>query len=156
MLPIRTILHPTDFSDCSEYAMRLARSLANDYGARLVAVHVAPTEIIDARLIGGPYDPTRRLLGLEARLREIFEQDYDTQAEVRVLEGDPAEAILREAEEVRADLIVMGRSGRSGLGRLLLGSVVEAVMRQAHCPVLTVRGPVEIAAQSASPVSAQA
>lgn len=157
MLPIRTILHPTDFSDCSEYARRLARSLAEDYGARLVVVHVAPEEIVDPRLLGGPYDPKPRLLDLEARLREVFEQDYGTHAEVRVLEGNPAEAILREAEEVHAHLIVMGTSGRSGLGRLLMGSVVEEVMRRAHCPVLTVREPVEIAgAHPLSPAVARA
>jgi nucleotide-binding universal stress UspA family protein len=83
---------------------------------------------------------------LEAQLRETFERDRDTDAEVHVTEGDPDSETLRLADEVHADLIVMGTTGRSGLGRLLLGSVAEEVMRKARCPVLTVKGPAEIAA----------
>jgi nucleotide-binding universal stress UspA family protein len=60
MLPILTILHPTDFSDCSEYARQLAASLARDYGARLVVVHVAPVEIDYSGLIGGTCTHWRR------------------------------------------------------------------------------------------------
>jgi nucleotide-binding universal stress UspA family protein len=56
-------------------------------------------------------------------------------------EGDPAAEILRLAQEARVDLIVMGMHGRTGLGRLLMGSVAERVVRQAPCPVLTVKVP---------------
>jgi hypothetical protein len=55
-------------------------------------------------------------------------------------EGDPAEEVLRAADDVGCDLIVLGSHGRSGLGRLLCGSVAEAVMRRAPCPVLVVKG----------------
>jgi universal stress protein A len=58
-----------------------------------------------------------------------------------VAEGDPAEMILRVAEEVHADLIVMGTHGRTGLSRLLMGSVAEQVVRRAPCPVLTMKAP---------------
>jgi nucleotide-binding universal stress UspA family protein len=136
MLPIRTILHPTDFSDCSEYARQLARSLARDYGARIVVVHVPQREIVHPGLIGGPGEAKPFLDEVEARLRESFEKDLDTRAEIVVREGEPASTILWLADEVHADLIVMGTTGRSGLGRLLLGSVAEEVMRRAHCPVL--------------------
>jgi nucleotide-binding universal stress UspA family protein len=146
MFQIRTILHPTDFSDCSEYARQVARSLSRDYGARLVVVHVAPSEIVHAGLIGGPVESKPLLEGMEAQLRDVFGEDLDTDAEVHVKEGDPASAILQMADEVHADLIVMGTNGRSGLGRLLLGSVAEAVMHRARCPVLTVRCPAEILA----------
>jgi hypothetical protein len=61
--------------------------------------------------------------------------------ERRVEEGDAVEAILRVAQEVRADLLVMGTHGRTGLGRLLMGSVAEQVVRKAACPVLTVKAP---------------
>ena len=59
----------------------------------------------------------------------------------RVRDGDAAEEILREAEEAKANLIVIGTHGRTGLGRLLMGSVAEAVLRRARCPVLTVKSP---------------
>ena len=62
----------------------------------------------------------------------------------RLLEGDPATAIVEAAEETGADLVVMGTSGRTGLTRLLMGSVAEEVLRHAPCPVLTVRGPVPV------------
>jgi nucleotide-binding universal stress UspA family protein len=153
MLAIRTILHPTDFSDCSEYARRVALSLSRDHGARLVVVHVAPSEIVYSGLIGGADDARPHLHALEAKLREAFETDRDTDAEVHVTEGDPASEILHLADEVPADLIVMGTTGRSGIGRLLLGSVAEAVMRKARCPVLTVRGPAEIAAPQVPPLA---
>jgi nucleotide-binding universal stress UspA family protein len=54
-------------------------------------------------------------------------------------EGEAATAILREAERVRADLIVMGTHGRSGLPHMLVGSVTEKIVRAASCPVLTIR-----------------
>lgn len=146
MLAIRTILHPTDFSASAEYARRMALSLSRDYGARLVVLHVAQSEIVHGGLIGGPDERKSHLEALESQLRDIFGEDFDTQAEFHVKEGEPAAAILHMTEEVHADLIVMGTTGRSGLGRLLLGSVVEEVMRKARCPILTVRSPSEILA----------
>jgi nucleotide-binding universal stress UspA family protein len=61
-------------------------------------------------------------------------------AAIRVEAGEPSDGILEAARAVRADLIVMGTHGRTGIARLLLGSVAEAVLRRATCPVLTVRG----------------
>jgi hypothetical protein len=58
-----------------------------------------------------------------------------------LLVGDPASAILRVTQELPADLIVMGTHGRTGLGRLLMGSVAEQVVRKAPCPVVTVKTP---------------
>jgi nucleotide-binding universal stress UspA family protein len=55
--------------------------------------------------------------------------------------GDPAAEILRVAQAVKADLIVLGTHGRTGLGRLLMGSVAEQVVRRAPCPVVTVKAP---------------
>jgi len=154
---IRTILHATDFSDCSEYARRVACSLTRDLGARLIVIHVAPDEIVHAGLIGGPDDVKLHLEELQERLREIFQENLDTHAEVRVREGEPASVILQLAEEVHADLIVMGTMGRSGFGRFLLGSVAEAVMHRAKCPVLTVRCPIKISSpQTPSMAGAEA
>ena len=61
--------------------------------------------------------------------------------DTRVHEGDPATQIVRVAQETRCDLIVLGTHGRTGLGRLLMGSVAEQVLRKAPCPVLTVKTP---------------
>jgi universal stress protein A len=160
MLPIQTILHPTDFSERSGYAFQLACALARDYGARLVVLHVAtPPTIVYGE---GVLPPDPQLLSQEAKeqLNQLEVPDSNVRAERRYEEGDPATTILRAAQEIHADLIVMGTHGRTGLGRLLMGSVAEQVVRKAPCPVLTVktplpeaapalRGPAEEAAQGA-------
>jgi nucleotide-binding universal stress UspA family protein len=65
----------------------------------------------------------------------------DVRAEHRLAEGDAAAEIVRVADEIKADLVVMGTHGRTGLGRLLMGSVAEQVVRKAPCPVLTLTTP---------------
>jgi nucleotide-binding universal stress UspA family protein len=80
---------------------------------------------------------------LRTRLRGL-KVDPTARVEYRVEEGHPAETILAVAQEVRADLIVMGTHGRSGARRLLMGSVAEAVSRRAACPVVTVRSSVPV------------
>jgi len=85
-------------------------------------------------------------------LMESFQSQLERAVLLEEEDGDAAEEILRVAEEVRCDLIVMGTHGRSGLGRLLMGSVAEQVMRKARCPVLTVKCPA--APQSAGPSTA--
>jgi nucleotide-binding universal stress UspA family protein len=179
MLSIRTILHPTDFSECSEAAFRVACSLARTYGARLLVLHVAPmTTVYGGTMAGVPTDPKIYQHALEERLREIqiparaeveFRSHVDggeeeeplrpgvaTGPEVlvehRLREGDAAQEILRTAGEVGCDLIVMGTHGRTALGRVLMGSVAEAVMRRADCLVLTIRSPAREA--SLSPTAA--
>jgi len=91
----------------------------------------------------------------EAELEQLQLPD-DIRAERRFARGDPAEQILRVANEIHADLIVMGTHGRTGLERLLMGSVAEQVLRQAPCPVLTVRNPSaeEIASPSEANIGA--
>jgi hypothetical protein len=74
-------------------------------------------------------------------LRQIVPPVSDVAYEHKMLTGTPAEGIVRFAEEVQADFIVMGTHGRTGLFRVLMGSVAEAVVRKAPCPVLTVRQP---------------
>ena len=133
MLPIRTILQPTDFSDRSEHAFRLAWSLARDHGARLVLLHVVvPTE-----------DPWMQPDRNEVRkqLNELPAPGAEVRVERQLTEGIPATEILRVAAETHSDLIVMGTHGRTGLSRTLMGSVAEQVVRRASCPVLTVKTP---------------
>jgi nucleotide-binding universal stress UspA family protein len=79
---------------------------------------------------------------LKAQLRAIAAVDPDVRIEGRFAEGQVARAILDVAKESACDVIVMGTHGRTGLGRLLMGSVAEQVVRHAACPVLTVKTPV--------------
>jgi nucleotide-binding universal stress UspA family protein len=143
MLAIRTILHPTDFSQTSKYAFRLACSLARDHGARLVVLHVAPPPQM-VSYEGIPLEPS--MSGsyqdeLQDKLRQIRAPDPGVSIETRLEEGFAAPEIVRVAQETPCDLIVMGTHGRTGLGRLLMGSVAEQVLRKALCPVLTVKAP---------------
>ncbi len=150
--PIRIILHPTDFSRRSEPALELAASLARDRGARLIIVHVAPDPACADGPPSGPDDPRtcrRRLRDIRARQNQ---RGLAAPVEVALRHGDPAGAILRAADEFGADLIVMGTHGRTGLRRLLMGSVAEGVLHGARCPVLTVKAPFPTAVPSSPQV----
>jgi nucleotide-binding universal stress UspA family protein len=140
MLPIRTVLHPTDFSEHSDHAFRFACSVARDYGARLVLVHVVPPPLVHGEVVARR-QPDGYHEQLARELDRLQPRDPETPVERLLKDGDPAAVILRVAEEVPCDLIVMGTHGRTGLGRLLMGSVAEQVVRRAPCPVLTVKLP---------------
>jgi nucleotide-binding universal stress UspA family protein len=155
MLPIRTILHPTDFSAPSANAFEVACALARDYGARLILLHVRPPDVIYGDGYVLPPDPGPIRRELLAMLNGIRPADPALRVERVLEEGDPAEGIVEKARQVPCDLIVMGTHGRTGVGRLLMGSVAEAVLRRAPCPVLTVKGlPVPI--KQAEPYTAGA
>jgi universal stress protein A len=140
MVPIHTILHPTDFTEHSNYAFQMACALAQDYSAKLVVLHVYPTPVYPV-FEGGAFPvsmeiPRRKLM---EDLEELQPPNPATFVERVLLEGDPASEILRAANSYNCDLIVMGTHGRGGLSRLVMGSVAEVVSRKAECPVLTVR-----------------
>ncbi len=141
MLAIKTILHPTDFSDRSEHAFKLACALARDYGARLVILYVEHATIIAYG--EGVVPPNPELLAEEMKesLDRLTVPDPIIRVERRLEEGEPVTEILRVARESAADLIVMGTHGRTGLARLLMGSVADQVVRRAPCPVVTVKMP---------------
>jgi nucleotide-binding universal stress UspA family protein len=141
MLHIKTILHPTDFSANSEPAFRLACSLARDYGARLIVLHVAapPVVFYTPEMFPAPVEDTRE--SVRERLLLMKPRSPETPVEHRLSEGEAPGEILRAARETKCDVIVMGTHGRTGLGRLLLGSVAEQVLRRAPCPVVTVKKP---------------
>jgi nucleotide-binding universal stress UspA family protein len=143
MLPLHTILHPTDFSEPSDFAFELACALARDYGARLLILHVVPPPLFHGEVVD-----RRAETGFTKGIRELLERRRPTDATVPVEhvldDGDPAGVTVHLAQERRCDLIVMGTHGRTGLGRLLMGSVAERVMRAAPCPVITVRTPLHM------------
>jgi len=139
MLPLATILHPTDFSEHSEFAFRLACALARDYNARLILLHVLPPPIVI--YAGGPIpaEPWPSIEEVKEKLRQLAKQAHRVRVESTVMEGDAVDMILRAAEETNSDVIVMGTHGRAALVRLLMGSVAESVLRKARCPVLSVK-----------------
>jgi nucleotide-binding universal stress UspA family protein len=148
MLPVRVILHPTDFSESSGCAFRLACSLARDYGARLVVIHVMPTVAVAVPFVTIPAEPLDVREQLLEQLANVQSRDPNVAVEHHLKEGDPSTEILQYAQQIKCDLIVMGTHGRSGLGRLFLGSVAEQVLRKAPCAVLTVKTPVAASASS--------
>jgi nucleotide-binding universal stress UspA family protein len=140
MLAVRTILHPTDFSERAALAFRLACSLARDHGARLLVLHVAPPA--PALYIGvTPPEPDRSREERCNRLRTLQPHDPLVRVERLLTAGQPGAAIVQTAKASGCDLIVMGTHGRTGLSRALMGSVAEEVVRKATCPVLTVKFP---------------
>ncbi len=138
VINIRKILYPTDFSSYSNQAYFHAVALAENHGASLTILYVySPTSAIPD--IRGRREADRQYW------REQLEQirPVDTAISVRhvLRDGDAASEIIRFAAEEGSDLIVMGTHGRTGIERLLLGSVAEKVMREAPCSVLVVKLP---------------
>ena len=147
MLPVQTILHPTDFSESAEHAFRLACSLARDHAARLVVLHVVKPSypIVGEMLVvpplgseeGDEAERLRMLAKLKARTPTYGGFPVEYRAEI----GEPVESILDAVEDTGAGLVVMGTHGRTGLKRMLMGSVAEQIVRTAPCSVLTVKTP---------------
>jgi nucleotide-binding universal stress UspA family protein len=142
MLPFRTLLHPTDFSELSAHALGLAARLAQDYDARLILLHVVAPPIAAYAEGDVLADLHEISAAMREQLNEVPVPRPEGTVERRVVQGDPVTEILRAATEAGADLIVMGASGRSGLERLLLGDVADQVLRRTTCPLLVTRGPV--------------
>ena len=139
---IQKILHATDFSENSQYAFQTACALARDNHATLLVLHVMMPSV--SPLMQAPLpDPLQSAESQESSAQLPWPQPSDPQIPVehRLVEGDPAEEILRLTEALRCDLIVMGTHGRTGLERFLTGSVAEEVLRKAGCPVLVVKNP---------------
>ncbi len=152
---IQVILHPTDFSDNSSYGFQMACLLARENNSLLVLLHVVPPSVspILTELPPNPLQPAEFQESLKGRFSWPQPQDPDIRVEHRVAEGDAPDEILRLAQSLPCDLIVMGTHGRTGLSRLLAGSVAEEVLRNAPCPVLAVKTPLRSAplAEAESP-----
>lgn len=146
MINLKTILVPSDFSECSDAALRYGLELARRFDAELHLLHVVQ-------------DPATQPWAAEGLSLPLFEVVDRWQAEARqrlanavpvadahrvtvlVTLATPYQEILRYAGENAMDLIVMGTHGRGGVSHLLLGSIAEKMVRHAPCPVLTVRYP---------------
>src|SRR5262249_4176467 len=145
MTAIRQILCATDLSPASEPACEEALRLARAWQAELLLLHVIPPVVFPAEGIFPPrlyrtlVDAVHR--EAHAGMDRLLERVPDPMLKVRmrIQEGVPASGILDAVGEEAIDLIVMGTHGRAGPQRLLLGSVADRVVRQASCPVMTVR-----------------
>ena len=141
---MKHLLVPVDFSDVTPRVLDCALALARALGARLTLLHVAPP---DPAFIGydtGP-DSVRDQVAHERRAehRQLSTWQHVVAAEgvpgtALLMQGFPAEKILQEVSRLGVDLIVMGSHGRGALRHLLVGSVTDAVLREANCPVLVV------------------
>ncbi|CAN5675282.1 universal stress protein [soil metagenome] len=136
---IRTILLATDLSPASDEATAMAVDLARRLAARLVIVNVLEKRRLTG---GGAHDRVDQARAeREARLVILVKhaRDVGASAEFLLWTGDPGASISAAAEAEGADVVVVGTRGRSGAGRMLLGSVSDHVVRTADCPVLVVR-----------------
>ena len=134
---LKKILVPLDFSDCSKKALEYAIPYAKQFNAEVVLLHVIEPypavpqmELVDVETIQDS------LVGLE-NLRETIGKDIHCSSEVRT--GVPHVEIVQEAEQKDIDLIILSTHGYKGLSHVFLGSTAEKVVRNASCPVLTVR-----------------
>lgn len=143
-ISIRRILAPLDFSDCSLDALEYTVQVAKQFAAtvtllhvmewRTIGLHFSMADLAEHQKIG------EQVQGRIAELTDLYRsQGIETTYAIRGI--DPADTILGYALDQRQDLIIMGTHGRRGLSRALAGSVTEAVLRRAHCPVLTVKSP---------------
>jgi nucleotide-binding universal stress UspA family protein len=145
--PFKQILVPTDLSKYSEPAICLAISMARSMGSEITFIHVWPPEFTFAEDYKAQTDAEVRHLREDLhvermRMLEEFVGRYELEGlktSCILKSGPPFLEILIAASELKADLIVMGTHGRSGLASVLIGSVAEKVVRRAHCPVLTVK-----------------
>ena len=136
---MKKILFPTDFSTASDAALVHAENLAKQSSAELLILHIEepPLAYGGGELYYGLPEPSsERILKM---LSDVCPSDPQLSFKHRLVMGDPATEIVRVAEEEQAELIVLGTHGRTGLSRILMGSVAEAVVRHAPCPVLIYR-----------------
>lgn len=140
---LKIILVPTDFSAASERALDYALALASKLEAKVFLLHTYELPIIgfpDGTLVPSAEIVSRLLSEAERELAACVAKRKESGASIVTLlrQGDAREAILVAAEEISADLVVMGTHGRRGITRALIGSVAEAIVRVASVPVLTV------------------
>ena len=143
----RRILHPSDFSSASRRAFVKALEMAKSNRAELMILHVMaplvplagegyiPPAAYEQMTTSGKMWATRKLDSLVAKAKRA-----GVRARGLLVDGVPHEQIIRAAKAKKADLLVLGTHGRTGVARVFLGSVAGRVIAGAPCPVLTVRG----------------
>ena len=146
---LKKILCPTDFSENSEHALKYALALATLSQAQLELFHVV--EPIAYPQSTELFEPVLDEVELMMKLQTAFQQQLEDQVTTlkeeypkitgKLVTGNTFLEIIQVARDEDVDMIVMGTHGRTGLAHVLIGSVAERVVREAPCPVLTVKHP---------------
>ena len=146
---MRPIMHASDFSTASRPAFRKAIELAKSKRTRLLIVH-ALTPVIPPLMGEGVYVPPSTWRDVDKSARRAAQRQIarlveearraGVRAEGLIVDGTPADRIVRVARARHVDLLVLGTHGRTGFSRLFLGSVAARIVATATCPVLTVHG----------------
>jgi nucleotide-binding universal stress UspA family protein len=142
-ISLRNVMFATDFSTCAQAALPYAVAISRHYGSTLHAVHVIP----DFNILVHPQavDPITFESAYEAEKRAALDQMRSVVPDLQSIDhhtyirhGDVWDALSEIMFQKQIDLLVLGTHGRSGLGKLIMGSVAEELVRQAPCPVLTI------------------
>jgi len=146
-LQLERILVPIDFSECSLYALSLALSFAERFQAQVLLLHVVEPTMYPENHIGlsAAFDEANQSLVTAAREElEGLARKHATSLPIETLVriGHAHSEITDTANALGSNLIIISTHGYTGLKHVLLGSTAEKVIRNAHCPVLTVRRPV--------------
>ncbi len=147
MVTLRKLLFPTDFSESSEAAWGYALTLAREFEAEVVLLHVVPEPPRLAEAYEMGFTPERFIQAATEEAKRLMADlmanaaDWKVAITPKVRQGVEFREIIDAAREAGADMIVMGTHGRTGLAHALIGSVAEKVVRKALCPVLTVKHP---------------
>jgi nucleotide-binding universal stress UspA family protein len=146
MLSLSRVLVPIDFTETSDKALDFALELAEKFGAAVTVMHA-----FEIPVIGFPDGALVATADIAVRIQEAGRKGLDAAVDARKARGVKMESVLREgsaeeeiravAEQMKADLIVIGTHGRKGIARALLGSVAENVIRTVKVPVLVIHGP---------------
>ena len=147
MIQLKKVLLPTDFSDCSQEALKYAISMSAEFGADLVVLHVINQQLLTEGLnlprVGSFQDLETEMAKEAERQMDAFLKENPDLEEIRhqrlIRLGRPFLEIIGYAKDNAVDLIVIGTHGRSGIEHIIFGSTAEKVVRKAPCPVLTVK-----------------
>lgn len=148
MLPLKKILWPTDFSGPASEGLKIASELATQFSGEILLVHIVapipsmyggagPTGFHTPTVLKEFEESAQKSLD-EIRREKI---PAEIQARTFVIHGRPAHEIVKIAEQEKVDMVVISTQGESGWQRFVFGSVAEKVVRNAKCPVLTIRAP---------------
>jgi nucleotide-binding universal stress UspA family protein len=141
-MPMKNILAPVDFSRVTDAVIEMGAALAESFSCALWVLHVAAP---DPDFVGYDVGPQSVRAGVAGKRHEEHRRVQEESARLRargvnatalLIQGPTVETIVREAERLKADLIVLGSHGHGALYRSLVGSVSEGVLREASCPVL--------------------
>jgi universal stress protein A len=137
------VLCAVDFDESAPAILHFAREIAEQNGATLCALHVAPLPLAATEFPPDPADPypvwEKNARAELEKLAAAHLEGHSIVYKVETLSGEPSDGILKQAEEMDADLIVLATHGRTGVSHLLIGSVAERVIRGSRRPVLVVR-----------------